>query len=139
MKKEENAQKKIVSDNKVSKTERTINFNQDSCATNAISTSANRFLRIGAIISACALFLLCCFSVVSGLLPFGKRWIFTVIQIQYRYAERLDVNGFIQHIRKKSSRRRSRLPILFYIEHRIWRKRLVDLWRRNRRIWNLYK
>lgn len=72
MKKDENAQKKIVSDNKVSETERTINFNQDSCATNAISTSANRFLRIGAIISACALFLLCCFSIVSGLLPYSE-------------------------------------------------------------------
>lgn len=72
MKKEENGQKKIVSGNKVSETKRTINFNQDSCAENAISTSANRFLRIGTIISACALFLLCCFSVISGLLPYSE-------------------------------------------------------------------
>lgn len=78
MKKEENAQKKIVSDNKVSKTERTINLIRIAAATNAISTSANRFLRVGAIISACALFLLCCFSIVSGLLPYSENGRFSL-------------------------------------------------------------
>ncbi len=72
MKKEKNGKKKIVCNNKISDAENAVNFNHNNCGTNAISTPADKFLRIGAIISACALFILCCFSVVSGLLPYSE-------------------------------------------------------------------
>lgn len=74
MKKEKRSSKKIVPDEKfISYSEKTVNSNQnESRGANTISTPTDKFLRIGAIISAGALFLLCCFSIVRGLLPYSE-------------------------------------------------------------------